>query len=71
MIKLPIGVEINSLIDDLRTFSWMASDILLYYSQMLRESNHKSNIIRTKNGSDPLTTDFMPKKANPIPKGKV
>ncbi len=55
MIKLPIGVEINSLIDDLRNFSWMASDILLYYSQMLRESKEKSNIIRTKNDEDPVT----------------
>ncbi len=55
MIKLPIGVEINTLIDDLRVFSWEASDIFLYYSQMLRGSNNKSNIIKTKNNEDPVT----------------
>ena len=30
MIKLPSGVDINNLIDDVRIFSWQAADILLY-----------------------------------------
>ena len=55
MIKLPIGVEINTLIDNLRTFSWEASDIMLYYSRMLKVANNKDNIIRTKNNEDPVT----------------
>ena len=36
MIKLPSGVDINNLIDDLRIFSWEAADILLYYSKLLK-----------------------------------
>mgnify|MGYP001184500585 CR=1 FL=1 len=55
MIKLPVGVEINSLIDDLRIFSWEASEILLYYSQILKDSNNKSNIIKNDNLEDPVT----------------
>ena len=55
MIKLPVGVEINSLIDDLRIFSWEASEILLYYSQILKDSNNKSNILISDNDDDPST----------------
>ena len=36
MIKLPSGVDINNLIDDIRIFSWEAADILLYYSKLLK-----------------------------------
>ena len=55
MIKLPVGVEINSLIDDLRVFSWEASEILLYCSQILKDSNNKSNILINDNVEDPVT----------------
>ncbi len=55
MIKLPSGVDIKKLIDDLRTFSWEASDTLLYYSQILKDTNDKSNIIRNDNANDPVT----------------
>ncbi len=55
MIKLPFGVEIKSLIDDLRVFSWEASESLLYYSQILKDSNNKSNILRNNNIDDPVT----------------
>ena len=55
MIKLPIGVETDSLIDDLRVLSWEASEILLYYSQILKDSNNKSNILRNNNIDDPVT----------------
>ena len=55
MIKLPIGVDINNLIDDLRIFSWEASEILLYYSQIIKDSNNKSNIIKNNNSKDPVT----------------
>ena len=53
MVKLPFGVFINNLIDDLRILSWEACDSLLYYSQMLRDPNNKSNIVR--NIDDPVT----------------
>ena len=55
MIKLPSGLEIKNLIDDLRIFSWEACETLLYYSQILKESNNKSNIIKNDNYEDPVT----------------
>ena len=56
MIKLPSGLEIKNLIDDLRIFSWEACEALLYYSQILKESNDKSNIIKNDNYDDPVTS---------------
>ena len=55
MIKLPFGVDINNLIDDLRIISWEASEILLYYSKMLEDSNNKSTIIKSRINDDPVT----------------
>ena len=55
MIKLPFGVDINNLIDDLRIISWEAAEILLYYSQMLEDSNNKSIIIKSEINEDPVT----------------
>ena len=55
MIKLPIGVDINNLIDDLRIFSWEASEILLFYSQLIKDSNFKNEIIKSKDNEDPVT----------------
>ena len=55
MITLPPGVQINNLIDDLKTFSWAASDILLKYAQIIKDSNNKSNILVNKNSEDPVT----------------
>ena len=46
MIKLPIGVDINNLIDDLRIFSWEAADTLIFYSKMLKDSNNDIKIIQ-------------------------
>ena len=55
MIKLPQGVDINNLIDDLRIFSWEASEILLYYSKILRNVDSKNNILEKVDYSDPVT----------------
>ena len=55
MIKLPSDLELNSLIEDLRIFSWEAADILLYYSKVLKDSNYKSNILKNGNIEDPVT----------------
>ena len=54
MIKLPSGVEINKLIDDLKIISWEASEILLYYSKILKKKENK-NIILSNNNEDPVT----------------
>jgi len=55
VIKLPPNVDINNLIDDLKVFSWEASDILLKYSQIIKDSNNKINILANKNEEDPVT----------------
>ena len=55
MIKLPPGVNINNLIEDLKIFSWEVSEILLNYSQIIKDSNYKSNILKNGNLEDPVT----------------
>jgi len=55
MIKLPSGVDINNLIDDIRSFSWQAADILLYYSNLLENSDDKRYILKNNNEDDPVT----------------
>ncbi len=55
MINLPSGIDKKKLIDDLRAFSWEASDTLLYYAQILKDANNKSNIISNNNFEDPVT----------------
>ena len=55
MIKLPIGVNINNLIDDLRIFSWEASEILLFYSHLIKDLNYKNEIIKSTDNEDPVT----------------
>ena len=55
MIKLPSDLELNSLIEDLRIFSWEAADILLYYSKILKDSDYKNNILKNDNTEDPVT----------------
>ena len=55
MVKLPSGIDVNRLIDDLITLSWEVSEILSYYSQMLKDSNDKSNILKNDNHDDPVT----------------
>ena len=55
MINLPVGVDINNLIDDLRVFSWEAAKIFLFYSKIIEDSNNKSEIIKNKDIDDPVT----------------
>ena len=55
MIKLPSGIEINNLIDNLRIFSWEAADILLYYANSIKKLEQKNEILKNKNNNDPVT----------------
>ncbi|MDA9728682.1 3'(2'),5'-bisphosphate nucleotidase CysQ [Prochlorococcus sp. AH-736-N17] len=55
MIKLPFGVEINDLIDNLRSVSWEAADILLYYANIIKKLEQKNEILKNKNNDDPVT----------------
>ena len=55
MIKLPNGVDVNNLIDDLINFSWEAADILLYYSDTINNKEQVFEILKNKNIKDPVT----------------
>ena len=55
MVKLPLGVDIHNLIDDLRIFSWEAADILIHYSQTTQKLVNKTKIIKNNNEKDPVT----------------
>ena len=55
MIKLPSGVNIVDLVDDLRRFSWEAAEVLLSYSKILKDSDYKNNILKNNNTEDPVT----------------
>ena len=55
MIKLPFGVDLNDLIDDLRSFSWEASDTLLHYANIIKNSEQKNEFLENKNNNDPVT----------------
>ena len=43
MVKLPFGIEINNLIDDLRIVGWEASDIILHFSNKIKDPNYKKD----------------------------
>tara|TARA_B100000989_G_scaffold290961_1_gene264834 strand:+ start:569 stop:1456 length:888 start_codon:yes stop_codon:yes gene_type:complete len=55
VIKLPSSLDIKTLINDLRNFSWEASETLLHYSQILKDSSNKSNILQNDNVEAPVT----------------
>ena len=55
MFNLPEGIEINNLIDDLRLYSWSASDILLKYSKLIKDRKYKSDFIQNKENNEPVT----------------
>ena len=55
MIKFPNSIDIDNLIDNLRIYSWEASDCLTYYSQLLKNPNQNENIIENDNPGDPVT----------------
>ena len=55
MDKLPIGVDINNIIDHLRVISWEASDVLIYYSNLIKDRNCKIQLIKNKINEDPVT----------------
>ena len=55
MCNLPIGININNLIEDLKIICWEASDVLLYYSQKLKDNQCNKNFIKTKSFNEPVT----------------
>tara|TARA_Y100001978_G_C23680371_1_gene428696 strand:+ start:69 stop:971 length:903 start_codon:yes stop_codon:yes gene_type:complete len=55
VFKLPVGVDINNLIDDLRIISWKACDIFYYYSKKIKDNYFDKELIKYKNLNDPVT----------------
>ena len=55
MIKLPSGLDIKNLINDLRVFSWKASEALLYYAQILKDTKNTNDFLKNNNIHDPVT----------------
>ena len=55
MVTLPNGVDINNLIKDLKSFSWEAADILLDYSDKIRDIDFKNEIVRHLDLNNPVT----------------
>ena len=55
MSKIPKSLDKHNLIDDLRNFSWEASEILVYYSKLIKNSDENKKIIKTKGDEDPVT----------------
>tara|TARA_A100001035_G_scaffold271451_1_gene259613 strand:- start:969 stop:1874 length:906 start_codon:yes stop_codon:yes gene_type:complete len=55
VIKLPIGTDINNIIDDLRSFSWEASDILMHFSNLIKTNKNHKNIVQFKDKNNPVT----------------
>lgn len=55
MLKLPLGVEKDKLIDDLKELSWTASDIFEFYSKEIKIQGNKKNILKFKKNNEPVT----------------
>ena len=55
MFTLPNGVLINNLIKDLRIYSWEAADILLNYSEKIKDLGYKRDFLRSLDNNDPVT----------------
>ena len=56
MIQLPVGVDINNLIDDLRNFSREASEIMISFSENLKNNTaYKKGVIEKTNMKSPVT----------------
>ena len=55
MVNLPEGVCINNLIKDLKNYSWEAADILLDYSEKIKNLSFKKEILKSLDLKDPVT----------------
>ena len=55
MVTLPNGVLINNLIKDLRIYSWEAANILLNYSEKIKDLDYKREFLKSLDHNDPAT----------------
>lgn len=54
-MKLPEGLDIDYLIDDLRRLGWEAANIMLLYSNQFGKEKAKKDFIKTKDNNEPVT----------------
>ena len=52
---MPGGLDINHLIDDLRIISWEAAEILIYYSNQLKNEKFHQGLIKIKDNDEPVS----------------
>ena len=55
MITLPNGVDINNLIEDLKNYSWEAADILINYSEKIKDFKVKNEVLKSIDLNNPVT----------------
>ena len=55
MINLLSDLKTDDLINNLREFSWEAAEIMLYYSQEIKNINNNSKFVKFKNNNEPVT----------------
>ena len=55
MVELPNGIDINNLIEDLKIYSWEAADVLLNYSEKLKDFKVKNEVMKSIDLKDPVT----------------
>ena len=55
MVTLPKGVTLDNLIEDLKNFSWEAADILLNYSEKIKDYRLKHEFLKSVNQNNPVT----------------
>jgi len=55
VLHLPEEVDLNNLLNGLKCCSWAAADILLNYSQKIKEKQCKSSFIKNKGNNEPVT----------------
>ena len=55
MVTLPNGVNINNLIEDLKNYSWEAADILINYSEKIKDFKVKNEVLKSIDLNNPVT----------------
>ena len=55
MIKLLSDLETDNLLNSLREFSWEAAEIILHFSQEMKNINNNSKFVKFKNNNEPVT----------------
>jgi 3'(2'), 5'-bisphosphate nucleotidase len=55
VVKLPFGIDIRNVIDELRLVSWEASENLLYYAQLIKNSQNKQVFLQNHDSNNPVT----------------